>query len=174
MDFHLLERLTVSNAPWLDIVSHWNYVAISQCALWSSRLAIVVLVLHLTVLKLSAVEGRGNQNQERLAQRTHWYADPQIKHIYSLTRFTWDFGTITILYSQPVAALQILTKEGAWKWVKHIKNALVSSLFVSLPFGQFAESKGRLSTPVTHLNSYLEDFTVLQSIGIAFSLLNTY
>lgn len=36
-----------------------------------------------------------------------------------------DFGTITILYSQPVAALQILTADGSWKWVKHIDNALV-------------------------------------------------
>jgi isopenicillin N synthase-like dioxygenase len=36
-----------------------------------------------------------------------------------------DFGTITILYSQSVAALQILTKENTWKWVKHIDNAIV-------------------------------------------------
>jgi len=36
-----------------------------------------------------------------------------------------DMGSITILYSQPVAALQILTKDGNWKWVKHIDNALV-------------------------------------------------
>jgi len=36
-----------------------------------------------------------------------------------------DFGTITILYSQPVAALQILTPEGKWKWVKHIENSLI-------------------------------------------------
>jgi len=36
-----------------------------------------------------------------------------------------DFGTVTILYSQPVSGLQILTREGTWKWVKHIDNALV-------------------------------------------------
>ncbi|KAF9486256.1 Clavaminate synthase-like protein [Pholiota conissans] len=36
-----------------------------------------------------------------------------------------DFGSITILYSQPVAGLQILTRNGTWKWVKHIENALV-------------------------------------------------
>ena len=36
-----------------------------------------------------------------------------------------DFGTVTILYSQPVAALQILSKDGSWKWVRHIENALV-------------------------------------------------
>ncbi|KAF8635637.1 hypothetical protein AX15_000272 [Amanita polypyramis BW_CC] len=36
-----------------------------------------------------------------------------------------DFGSITILYSQPVAGLQILSRDGKWKWVKHISNALV-------------------------------------------------
>ncbi|KAG7440383.1 Clavaminate synthase-like protein [Guyanagaster necrorhizus] len=35
-----------------------------------------------------------------------------------------DTGSITILYSQPVSALQILTPSGEWKWVKHIENAL--------------------------------------------------
>jgi hypothetical protein len=74
------------------------------------------------------------------------------------------------LYSQPVAALQILTKEGTWKWVKHVENALVggiSAFLTPYPFRQIAESKSRLSTPVTRLNCYLEGFTVLQSIGIA-------
>ena len=36
-----------------------------------------------------------------------------------------DFGTITILYSQPVTALQILSPDGVWRWVKHIPGALV-------------------------------------------------
>ena len=37
-----------------------------------------------------------------------------------------DFGTVTILWSQPVAGLQILSKDSRWRWVKHIDNALVS------------------------------------------------
>ncbi|OCH86740.1 Clavaminate synthase-like protein [Obba rivulosa] len=36
-----------------------------------------------------------------------------------------DFGTVTILWSQPVAALQILSPDGNWRWVRHIDNALV-------------------------------------------------
>ncbi|KZS93500.1 Clavaminate synthase-like protein [Sistotremastrum niveocremeum HHB9708] len=36
-----------------------------------------------------------------------------------------DFGSVTILWSQPVSALQILSPDGAWRWVKHIDNALV-------------------------------------------------
>ncbi|KAG6917877.1 hypothetical protein DXG01_000647 [Tephrocybe rancida] len=36
-----------------------------------------------------------------------------------------DFGSLTLLWSQPVSALQIMNPEGQWKWVKHIDNALV-------------------------------------------------
>ncbi|SJL12377.1 uncharacterized protein ARMOST_15803 [Armillaria ostoyae] len=35
-----------------------------------------------------------------------------------------DIGSITILYSQPVAALQILTSSGEWKWVINAGDAL--------------------------------------------------
>lgn len=37
-----------------------------------------------------------------------------------------DFVTLTLLFSQPVSALQIMTKSGEWKWVKHAENAIVS------------------------------------------------
>ncbi|KIP02801.1 hypothetical protein PHLGIDRAFT_122142 [Phlebiopsis gigantea 11061_1 CR5-6] len=36
-----------------------------------------------------------------------------------------DIGSITILWSQPISALQIQSSDGKWKWVKHIDNALV-------------------------------------------------
>ncbi|KAK0481287.1 Clavaminate synthase-like protein [Armillaria novae-zelandiae] len=45
-----------------------------------------------------------------------------------------DTGSITILYSQPVSALQILTPAGEWKWVKHIENALVINAGDALEF----------------------------------------
>ncbi|KIP02802.1 hypothetical protein PHLGIDRAFT_130532 [Phlebiopsis gigantea 11061_1 CR5-6] len=45
-----------------------------------------------------------------------------------------DFGSITLLWSQPVSALQIMTPEGKWKWVRHIENALVVNSGDSLEF----------------------------------------
>ncbi|KAH9921818.1 Clavaminate synthase-like protein [Fomitopsis serialis] len=36
-----------------------------------------------------------------------------------------DFGSVSILWSQPVASLQILSPDGKWKNIKHIDNALV-------------------------------------------------
>ncbi|KAF8515787.1 Clavaminate synthase-like protein [Hysterangium stoloniferum] len=36
-----------------------------------------------------------------------------------------DFGSVTILWSQPISALQILSPDGKWRWIKHLDNALV-------------------------------------------------
>ncbi|KAG7440381.1 Clavaminate synthase-like protein [Guyanagaster necrorhizus] len=55
-------------------------------------------------------------------------------HGYSSVGETFYFGSITILYSQPVSALQILTPSGDWKWVKHIENALVINAGDALEF----------------------------------------
>lgn len=42
-----------------------------------------------------------------------------------------DGGSITIHLSQPVAGLQILMRDGGWKWVKHVENALVCGFKLS-------------------------------------------
>ncbi|KAK7461067.1 hypothetical protein VKT23_008996 [Stygiomarasmius scandens] len=36
-----------------------------------------------------------------------------------------DIGTITLLSSQPIAALQMLGPDGHWRWVRHIENAII-------------------------------------------------
>ncbi|EIW77844.1 Clavaminate synthase-like protein [Coniophora puteana RWD-64-598 SS2] len=36
-----------------------------------------------------------------------------------------DIGTLSLLWSQPVSALQILSPEGKWKWVRHLDNAVI-------------------------------------------------
>ncbi|CCM06830.1 uncharacterized protein FIBRA_09133 [Fibroporia radiculosa] len=46
------------------------------------------------------------------------------------TKNTWlkghtDIGSVTILWSQPVSALQIMSPDGKWRWIRHIENALV-------------------------------------------------
>ncbi|KAG1737557.1 uncharacterized protein EDB91DRAFT_483113 [Suillus paluster] len=55
---------------------------------------------------------------------------PRTDEEESKTKNVWlkghtDFGSITILWSQPIAALQILTREGEWRWIRHMENALV-------------------------------------------------
>ncbi|KAJ7259900.1 hypothetical protein C8J57DRAFT_1436740 [Mycena rebaudengoi] len=36
-----------------------------------------------------------------------------------------DIGSVTILWSQPIGGLQILSPDGQWRWVRHMENALV-------------------------------------------------
>ncbi|KAF7298370.1 hypothetical protein MKEN_01361600 [Mycena kentingensis (nom. inval.)] len=39
-----------------------------------------------------------------------------------------DIGVVTVLYSQPIAALQILGRDKKWRWVKHMDNAMVINI----------------------------------------------
>jgi hypothetical protein len=80
-----------------------------------------------------------------------------------------DFGSVTILWSQPVSALQIQSPDGKWRWVKHLDNALVSfnkvlsksniKLTFHLPW--------RLLMRVIALNSFLVGFTKPQFIELS-------
>jgi isopenicillin N synthase-like dioxygenase len=45
-----------------------------------------------------------------------------------------DFGSLTLLFRQPVAALQVRTPEGAWKWVKPYPGSITVNLADSLHF----------------------------------------
>ncbi|KZV98534.1 Clavaminate synthase-like protein [Exidia glandulosa HHB12029] len=57
------------------------------------------------------------------------------------TRSVWlkghtesDIGTVTILWSQPVAALQILGRDDRWIWVRYVPNGLVINAGDALEF----------------------------------------
>ncbi|KAJ6602352.1 hypothetical protein B0H10DRAFT_2080330 [Mycena sp. CBHHK59/15] len=36
-----------------------------------------------------------------------------------------DIGSVTVLWSQPIGGLQILSHDGQWRWVRHMDNAVV-------------------------------------------------
>ncbi|KAJ7915162.1 hypothetical protein B0H13DRAFT_1610781 [Mycena leptocephala] len=68
-----------------------------------------------------------------------------------------DFGTITVLYSQPVAALQILGQDGKWRWIKHIENALVINAGDALEFlsgGYYRATIHRVVQPPVDQHNY--------------------
>ncbi|KDQ51706.1 hypothetical protein JAAARDRAFT_40951 [Jaapia argillacea MUCL 33604] len=68
-----------------------------------------------------------------------------------------DFGSITILWSQPVAALQILSPSGKWQWVRHIENALVINAGDALEFlsgGYYKATIHRVVQPPPSQRSY--------------------
>lgn len=45
-----------------------------------------------------------------------------------------DFGSLTLLFSQQVAGLQIRTPEGAWKWVKPVEGGITCNAADTLTF----------------------------------------
>ncbi|KAI1333613.1 hypothetical protein F5Y15DRAFT_430757 [Xylariaceae sp. FL0016] len=45
-----------------------------------------------------------------------------------------DFGSLTLLFRQPVAALQVQTPDGNWKWVKPYPESITVNLADSLEF----------------------------------------
>ncbi|KAG7530529.1 hypothetical protein FFLO_04955 [Filobasidium floriforme] len=45
-----------------------------------------------------------------------------------------DYNTVSLLFSQPVTALQILTPENDWKWVKHVPGGAVVNVADALEF----------------------------------------
>jgi len=64
---------------------------------------------------------------------------PRSEEDERLTKNVWlkghtDAESITILWSQPVAGLQILSSDGKWRWVRHIDNALVINTGDALEF----------------------------------------
>ncbi|WWC98777.1 hypothetical protein V866_005670 [Kwoniella sp. B9012] len=61
-----------------------------------------------------------------------------------------DYNSISLLYSQPISALQILTPENEWRWVKHVEGAVVVNTADALEFltgGVFKATRHRVIRP---------------------------
>ncbi|KIK68323.1 hypothetical protein GYMLUDRAFT_256067 [Collybiopsis luxurians FD-317 M1] len=68
-----------------------------------------------------------------------------------------DIGSITLMYSQPVSALQIRAKDGSWKWVKHMENAIVVNTGDALEFlsgGFYRATTHRVVQPPSDQRAY--------------------
>ncbi|KAF4602959.1 hypothetical protein EYR38_003363 [Pleurotus pulmonarius] len=61
-----------------------------------------------------------------------------------------DIGTVTILYSQPIGGLQILSKDNKWRWIKHIPNAIVINVGDGIEYlsgGYYTATRHRVIQP---------------------------
>ncbi|KAI9695585.1 MAG: hypothetical protein M1820_008510 [Bogoriella megaspora] len=61
-----------------------------------------------------------------------------------------DFGSLTLLFRQPIAALQIRTTDGSWKWVKPYPGSITVNIADVLQFwtnGYLKSSIHRVITP---------------------------
>ncbi|EKM51199.1 uncharacterized protein PHACADRAFT_263216 [Phanerochaete carnosa HHB-10118-sp] len=73
-----------------------------------------------------------------------------------------DIGTITLNYSQPVAALQVLKPEGKWAWVRHKPGAIIVNLGHALE----ALTSSRLRAAFHRVAEPPEDQRRFRRIGI--------
>ena len=71
-----------------------------------------------------------------------------VDNIY--TRGHSDFGSLTLLFRQPVAGLQVLTREGQWKYVKPLDGSITVNIADALQFwsnGYLKSSVHRVIVP---------------------------
>ncbi|OCH86739.1 Clavaminate synthase-like protein [Obba rivulosa] len=68
-----------------------------------------------------------------------------------------DIGSVSILWSQRVGGLQILSSDGNWRWVRHIENALVINAGDSMDFlsgGFYKPTIHRVTQPPADQRNY--------------------
>lgn len=75
-----------------------------------------------------------------------------------------DWGTWTFLFSQPISALQVLDKDGVYRWVEHLPKALVVN------FGEALEllTGGLFRATIHRVVQPPEDQRHLNRIGVIY------
>ncbi|KAL3442282.1 hypothetical protein BJX65DRAFT_321614 [Aspergillus insuetus] len=75
-----------------------------------------------------------------------------------------DFGSLTLLFRQPVAALQVRTPEGDWKWVKPHAGSITVNLADSLQF----LTNGFLKSSIHRVVAPPEDQQGVDRLGVLY------
>ncbi|GIZ49205.1 hypothetical protein CKM354_001224000 [Cercospora kikuchii] len=86
------------------------------------------------------------------------------KNIYS--RGHTDFGSLTLLFRQPVAALQVLMPDGSWKWVKPYPGSITVNIADVLQFW----TNGYLKSSIHRVHAPPEDQAHLNRLGLLYFL----
>ncbi|KAI3604213.1 flavonol synthase [Moniliophthora roreri] len=73
-----------------------------------------------------------------------------------------DFGSLTLLFSQSVAALQIRTPENQWKWVKHVPGGITCNAADTLSF----LTKGFIKSTIHRVVRPPPDQASLERLGL--------
>ena len=75
-----------------------------------------------------------------------------------------DFGTISLLFRQPIAALQIRMEDGSWKWVKPYPESITVNIADALQYW----SAGYLKSSVHRVVTPPEDQAHLDRLGLLY------
>jgi isopenicillin N synthase-like dioxygenase len=77
-----------------------------------------------------------------------------------------DFGSLTLLFRQPIAALQILAPDGTWKWVKPYPGSITVNIADVLQFW----TNGYLKSSVHRVVAPPADQAHLDRLGLLYFL----
>jgi len=77
-----------------------------------------------------------------------------------------DFGSLTLLFRQPIAALQILAPDGSWKWVKPYSGSITVNIADVLQFW----TNGHLKSSVHRVVAPPADQAHLDRLGLLYFL----
>ncbi|KAK1824522.1 hypothetical protein LTR12_001114 [Friedmanniomyces endolithicus] len=77
-----------------------------------------------------------------------------------------DFGSLTLLFRQPIAALQILTADGSWKWVKPHPGSITVNIADVLQFW----TAGYLKSSIHRVVAPPPDQSGLDRLGLLYFL----
>ncbi|OQO13741.1 hypothetical protein B0A48_01971 [Cryoendolithus antarcticus] len=77
-----------------------------------------------------------------------------------------DFGSLTLLFRQPIAALQVLMPDGKWKWVKPLPGSITVNIADVLDFW----TAGYLKSSIHRVVAPPEDQAHLDRVGVLYFL----
>ncbi|KAH7114437.1 putative 1-aminocyclopropane-1-carboxylate oxidase [Dendryphion nanum] len=75
-----------------------------------------------------------------------------------------DMGSLTLLFRQPVAALQVLTKDGSWKWVRPSTDTLTINIADALHF----LTNGYLKSSIHRVVAPPKDQACIDRLGVLY------
>ncbi|KZL65207.1 flavonol synthase (2OG-Fe(II) oxygenase) [Colletotrichum tofieldiae] len=75
-----------------------------------------------------------------------------------------DMGSLTLLFRQPVAALQVLTNDGTWKWVRPQTDALTVNIADALQF----LTNGYLKSSIHRVVAPPKDQSHIDRLGVIY------
>ncbi|KAK5109751.1 hypothetical protein LTR62_006591 [Meristemomyces frigidus] len=129
-------------------------------------LVLIAIVLELPEDHLTAGHKYDQLSECHLRYMIYRHRSPEenarYQNLYS--RGHTDFGSLTLLFRQPVAALQILTSEGQWKWVKPHDGSITVNIADVLQFW----SAGYLKSSVHRVVAPPEDQAHLDRLGLLY------
>lgn len=131
-------------------------------------LALIAILLELpedALKKGHTYDGNSDCHLRYMIYRSR-NAEENAKYENIYTRGHTDFGSLTLLFRQPIAALQILMPNGTWKYVKPYPGSITVNIADALQFW----TNGYLKSSVHRVVAPPPDQAHLDRLGVLFFL----